>query len=410
MNKKVENCLLCGCKDLSLILSLPKTPPANELVKKENILDNQEYFNLDLARCQYCGHFQLLDIIDPNILFKDYKYTSGVSKSFIRHFRNYALHIISMFDLDEKDLVVDIGSNDGSLLSQFQKLDISVLGVEPATNIAGYANNIGVETISAFFDASVAKYIVENYKKAKIITANNVFAHAANLKEILSGINLLLDSNGIFIFEVSHFYDMVKNNLFDMIYHEHIHYHTIKALNAFLKYNGFKLFNVEKVDTHGGSIRCFAAKEDTSFKINSSVNQMIEMENEIDSSLLDEFISKIESNKNKFKKIINEIKTNNQKIIGYGAPAKLTTLCYAFDLSSGDIDCIIDDSHWKQNMLTAGLKYPIVSFKEFEKIINEVDYIVVFAWNFKNQIIEKCKKYGFKGKFIIPLPEVEIVG
>ena len=228
-----ENCRLCGGLDLTLVLELTPTPPANAFVGDVLKSNLQACFPLDVFFCDTCNHVQLLDVVDPAVLFENYVYVSGTSPSFVQHFDDYASALINRFLPAAGALVVDIGSNDGTLLSAFQKRGLCGLGIDPAHVIAAEASNAGIETVADFFSLSLAGKIAADRGAAAIVTANNVFAHADDLTEIVQGVQTLLAPDGVFSFEVSYLGDVIKNTLFDTIYHEHLAYHSVKPLKAF---------------------------------------------------------------------------------------------------------------------------------------------------------------------------------
>jgi SAM-dependent methyltransferase len=395
-----KDCRLCHDTDLSMALSLTPTPPANEFVANPKV--EQDCFPLELFKCNACEHYQLLDIVDPNRLFKNYVYVSGTSPVFVRHFRNYACDLVSSFDPAPKSLVVDIGSNDGTLLREFRNNGLRVLGVDPACNIATEAfDNHGIFTIDDFFNQEVAREIVEHHGKATLITANNVFAHADDLDEITLGVKNLLEDDGVFTFEVSYFGDVVAHNLFDTIYHEHLSYHTIKPLIKFFQKHSLKLFNVKHIDTHGGSIRgyvCHASNPNHRAMDNCH-------EGEINIAGLSD---KIEQLKQDLSARLHELKSQGKTIVAFGAPAKATTLMYHFDLGEGIIDFVVDDSLLKQGLYTPGKHIPVLSSSALYE--QKPDYVVILAWNFAEPIIKQHQKFIEQGgHFIVPIPELKEV-
>lgn len=404
---KATSCHLCHSQDLDLILPLTPTSPANELVREPI---EQECFPLDLYRCNQCQHHQLLEIVDQNRLYSDYKYVSSTSPVMRRHFRNYACDLVSNFDPAPNDLVVDIGSNDGAILSEFKKLGMRVLGVDPAQEIAKTATANGIETLCSFFTPEIAREIVGKHGKAKIITCNNAFAHTANLDLIVEGMKELITDDGVISIEVQYFPDMLQGTLFDMIYHEHAHYWTATSFASYAKKHELYVAGCRKVKTHGGSIRFYVSK-DRSWVSNIALERHKEY-NECKKSDADlsDYLGTFKYSIKKAKKQLNDclrsLKKEGKSIIGYGAPAKLTTLAYHFGIDKNTISYIVDDSPWKQGFLSPGLHIPIVPTSQMYQ--EQPDAVVIFAWNFAENIIETARKNGFKGQFIIPLPELRI--
>ena len=408
---KRKTCRLCGSEDLKSALRLNSTPPANEFVKKNELEKVQNLYPLELFLCQSCSHVQLLDIVDPRILFSNYVYVSGTSSVFRKHFHDY-YHWVNKFVMINNDsLVIDIGSNDGTLLKIFKDNGVKVLGIDPALEIAKKASESGIKTLPFFFDIALAKKIRNEYGSAKVITANNVFAHADNLLEIIQGVKDLLSDDGVFIFEVSYLVDVLNKTLFDTIYHEHLSYHNVTSLKKFFEKNGLELKIVEQVNSHGGSLRGLVTKNiNTAYK-NSSVDALLKLENEMDIDKLEtyyKFNQKINIAKNEVNNFLNDAKKHGKKIAGFGAPAKATTLMYHFEFTSHLIDFIVDDSPLKQGLFSPGYHIPVFSTDVlYEK---KPDFALILAWNFADSIIASHQNYLKQGgKFIIPLPIMEII-
>ena len=408
---KRDNCRLCSSKSFYSVLKLESTPPANNFVREEDLNKEQKKFPLELYFCQDCSHLQLPYVVNPNFLFDDYVYVSGTSPVFIKHFGDYANSLIHNYTPSRNNIIIDIGSNDGTFLKFFKDKGYEVLGIDPAIEISKKANEKGIKTINSFFDHKLAKQLNLNYPKASIISANNVFAHADDLAEILKGVREILSNDGIFVFEVSYLLDVFEKNLFDTIYHEHLSYHSVKPLEKFFKNNNMQLIDVQRISTHGGSIRGIAQLKEGVRKVGSSVGEIISMEEEkqIDKiSTFRDFAENINKLKEELTTTLLNLKKKNKKIAGFGAPAKATTLMYQFDLNKNIIDFIIDDNPLKQNTFTPGLHVPVLSSDALE--YQKPDYLLILAWNFADSIIEKNKDYlNSGGHFIIPLPEIKII-
>ena len=405
-----KSCRLCRSNKLSSIINLQSTPPANQFVKIDSLGTKQAKYPLEVFFCKNCAHVQLLDVVNPEELFRDYVYVSGTSPVFVNHFKDYANDLMNNYEFDKNKLILDIGSNDGTLLSFFKEKGHKVLGVDPAKKIAEKATKGGIETISDFFNLNLAKRIKKEYSTASLITANNVFAHADDLIEIINGIKFLLSENGIFVFEVSYLLDVFDKTLFDTIYHEHLSYHSVKPLKNFFSNNGMELIDVKRINTHGGSIRCVAKLKESILITNNSVTDLIKSEENCQLDKADTFIKfalKIQGIKNDLKKMLCDIKKNGQKIAAFGAPAKATTLMYEFGLDKDTIEFIIDDNPLKQGLYSPGLHIPVYPSSILEE--KKVDYLMILAWNFADPIIKKNQKFiSDGGKFIVPLPEIKI--
>jgi len=403
-------CRLCESTQLDEVLKLEPTPPANAFVPAQLVGVAQPVFPLDVFFCQSCGHVQLLDVVDPKILFENYVYVSGTSPVFVKHFEDYTNDILARFHPPEKSLVVDIGSNDGTLLRFFQKAGHTVLGIDPAREIASRASENGIETKCGFFTPALAKSIRQEVGPAHVITANNVFAHADDLKGIVSGIADLLAPDGVFVFEVSYLVDVFEKTLFDTIYHEHVAYHSVKPLQQFFASNGLELISSERIDSHGGSLRGVAQIAGAGRDVQPSVSRLIDLEASLGldrAETLQAFGQNIEDIKDKLTEILRQLKREGKTIAGFGAPAKATTLMYHFGIGPDLIDFIVDDSPLKQNLFAPGLHIPVLpSAAIYDK---KPDAVVILAWNFAEPIVANHQKYlDDGGQFIVPLPAVSV--
>jgi SAM-dependent methyltransferase len=404
-------CRLCGGVNLTRVLALPATPPANAFVPREKLSDAQASFPLDVYFCETCGHLQLLDVVDPEILFRDYVYVSGTSPSFVRHFEAYAQDCIARFTPMRGGLALDIGSNDGSLLQFFKVAGMEVLGIDPARKIAAVATARGLETWPEFLNADVARRVLHEKGSASIITANNVFAHVDDLPGLTDCIRDLLADEGVYIFEVSYAADVHANVLFDTIYHEHLDYHTVAPLVPFFAAHGLELFAARRVNTHGGSLRGYVQRAGGPHQADGSVQVLIDDERAHNLGKVSgwtEFAERIDRLGKELTSLLCDLKGQGKRIAGFGAPAKATTLMYRFGLGSDVIDYIIDDSPLKQGLFTPGKHVPVVA--EDHLAASWPDYLVVLAWNFADPIIANHREYLDKGgHFIVPLPELRIV-
>ena len=392
-------------------LSLAPTPPANDFRSKDAFTSIQEAFPLELRLCDACGHVQLAHVVDPESLFTDYVYVSGTSSSFVSHFKSYAGAAWQSAGADNGDLVVDIGSNDGTLLKAFKTLGASVRGIDPARKIAQAATEAGIPTQCAFFSLDIAKSIRHEIGQARIITANNVCAHIDDLQSVVAAVSLLLADDGVFAFEVSYLLDVLGKTLFDTIYHEHLDYHAITPLIPFFKQHGLTVFNAERVSSHGGSIRVFTAPKDSGRKPTRALQELLEAEETAQLFSLDtyhRFEEKISRAGRQLRKTIAESRKAGRKMAGYGAPAKATTLMHQFGLGRNDMAYIVDDSPWKQGLYSPGINVPIVPASHLTS--HPVDDLLVLAWNFAEPIIENNRAFlDAGGRFIIPLPKLQVV-
>jgi SAM-dependent methyltransferase len=405
-----KTCRLCGGARLTLVLELAPTPPANAFVSREELNKPQPCFPLDVFFCEDCAHAQLLDIVDPAVLFENYVYVSGTSPSFVAHFESYAKSVLDQFKPAPGSLVVDIGSNDGTLLRFFQKAGMKVLGIDPAKNIAEQATRSGIETMTGFFNPQIAKDIRTKYGPASVITANNVFAHIDNLEGVVEGIKTLLAPDGVFVFEVSYLVDVFEKTLFDTIYHEHLDYHSVKPLVPFFKRLGMELIEAQRVSSHGGSLRGIAQLKGGPHKVGASVAQAITAEEKLGlhkAETFRQFGENINSLKTALGKLLRELKASGKKIAGFGAPAKATTLMYHFGIGPDLIDFIAEDSPLKQNLFSPGSHIPVLPRAAIYE--QKPDYVLILAWNFAEPIIKSLRPYiDAGGHLIVPIPKLEI--
>lgn len=421
---------MCGSKRLVKIWNFGKTPLANAYLKPRDVRKKEIFAPLEAYKCQDCHLVQLRHVVDPEVLFGSYLYVSSTSPSFVKHFEEYAETLRKRFKLTKKDLVVDVGSNDGVLLKPLKKADVKVLGIEPAKNIAKRANKEGIPTLPAFFTPAFAGRAARTYGQARVISANNVFAHTDDVDAFMEAVKEMLTPDGVFVFEVQYLKDLLEKNLFDIVYHEHVCYYHLHPLVRFFKKHGLEVFDVERPEVHGGSIRVFVQHETPPSrqgrdnpplrkgrKIIARLKQLLKEEEKAGLNTLKPyraFAARIEKNKKKLRGILQKIKKQGGRVAGYGAPAKATTLMYAFGLNKHDIGYIVDDSPFKQGRLMPGTHVPIVSAEALRKPAPHTrgtpKFCIILAWNFEKPIRENndwFTKAG--GKWIVPVPSPRII-
>lgn len=413
---KIYNCRLCKNKLGDPLLKLPPTALANEFVTTTEL---QDIFPLELCSCDNCFHYQLNETVDPNRLFKDYAFVSGTSKVNAAHFTKLAVDTVTRFNLKPGDFIVEIASNDGTLLKAFKKLGMKVLGIDPAENIAKIANQDGIETLPVFFTATLVKEILLNYGQPKVVIANNVLAHTDYVIDIINGVKELIRKEGIFIFENSYFKDMYEKVLPDLIYHEHVSHFLVHPLLTMFQLNDLNLFDVQNIDVHGGSLRGFVSFQyiETSLNLKKLIQEEYALgllNNSTKITAINLFNEKINKLKRDLLIKLQAYKVAGLKIAAYGASAKSTTLLYLLGLDNTMIDEIYDDAPLKQNKFSPGLHIPVLPPSAiYEK---KPDILLILAWNFANSIIENCQKkwYNTLGNFkspifIVPLPELKVI-
>jgi hypothetical protein len=399
-----DSCRLCGSISLTRVLQLPDTPLANEFMTIDERLTKQDTFPLYIVRCEICRHVQLPVIVDPVRLFRNYVYVSGTSPQFVAHFRSLALEVITKNGVPRGSLILEIGSNDGTGLRAFSDHGMRVLGVDPATNIANSATKAGIRTLPFFFTSELARDIRAREGRANVIVANNVFAHIDDLGEILDGVIELLNSDGgVFVFEVQYLPDMMEKCYFDMIYHEHLSYHSLAPLIPFLATKGLHVAACQQVDTHGGSIRVTATLGTPTDAQRSDVFKILEAETaRLEQHSFAAMAARIEEAATDLTRMFT---ADMSRVWGFGAPAKMTTLFYSLKLDANRFEAIIDDSHLKQGLYTPGVHLPVISFEEFNRRArNSHEKIIIFAWNFASQIKERFA--GNAHSLYTPLPRL----
>ena len=407
--KKREVCALCLSNDIKKVINFGKTPLANSYLLKEN--EKSEIYPLTLSLCRNCGHLQLNEIVNPQKMFSNYFYVSGTSKVLINHFKDYASKIIDKFKLNKKDKILDIACNDGTFLQQFiNKGYTNVVGVEPAKNLRKINKKIGIYINTTFFDFLTSKKLKKKYNNIKIITANNVCAHIPSINNFVKGIENILNEKSIFIFEVSYLGDVYRKMTFDTMYHEHVSYHSLKPLIKFFQKYNLEIFDFDLVEAQGGSIRVYVSKKGSQLIRKKKIYNQIQKEKNNNLFKIETFLkyhNRIKQKKIELSKILSDMKKNKEKIVGFGAPAKLTTFSYVFGIKKSIVEFIIDDNSLKQNTFSPGKKIPIRNYEYLKR--KKWNVIVIFAWNFSKSIIKRLKKDFKNKKIIVPFPNPKII-
>lgn len=409
-SKKINGCQICSSKKIKNIMFFGFLPPVNDLEKIGTLSSHHNRFPLNLVKCNDCGHVQLDTIVSKEILFPfSYPYLSGTTKILNENFSDLYKESKKIIGIKENDLIIDIGSNDGTLLKNFKKANLEVLGIEPS-QAGEIANNNGISTIIDYFNDKIVKKIKKKYKKPKIITATNVFAHIENPNSIVMLIKKLLGAESVFISESHYLLPLLKTLQYDTIYHEHLRYYHLSSLIKLFSLNGLEVFHAKKIPTHGGSIRVYTSLKGKYKK----TNQFKKILSEEKFSGLDKpevyenFKKQIISSKFKLLKILIEIKKKKKRIFGVGAPSRASTLANFTGIDENLVDCILEVKNSnKLNKYLPGTLIPILD----EKIIlkDSPNYLLIFSWHIKKELISIFKKKGFKGSFIIPLPTPKII-
>ena len=407
-----ESCRMCGEESLTKVMSLTPTPPGNDFLTKDELGRDEPVYPLDLYFCETCHHVQLGHVVDPKILYqKNYSYVSATSAHFVNHLKEYTLEMVDRFGLQSGDLVADIGSNDGTCLSFFKEQGMSVVGVDPATDIAQRATANGVETVADFFGYDLAVTLREKYGAAKYVTSHNACAHIDNLFDVVKGVEHWLDKDGIFVLEVGYFADVFSNTWFDTIYHEHVDYHTVAPFEKLFARVGMEVISVERITPQGGSIRVMAQKIGGDIKRDGSVDNLIALEHKLGldrAETLSQFNAQINTIRDSLQQLLHSLKKEGKTIAGFGAPTKATTLMAHFGLDEKMLDFIVDDNPLKQGLFTPTTHIPVLSAEQLYE--QKPDYLLILAWNFAEPIMKAHERYGKEvGQFILPMPEPRIV-
>lgn len=406
---QLSQCRMCGAGKLSKVLSLSPTPVGDYYLRKREEALRLDSFPLDTYQCEECGHVQLAALVDPEYLYTDYIYTTNSSPGLPEHFRNYAGAVCEKLRMGQGRFLVEIGSNDGTLLRAFQEQGLRVLGVDPAREISRLATSAGQPTLNAFFTPAVAQEIRMKHGAADLFIANNVLANVPNPREIFQGATALLKPDGVIVFETGYLRYLAEDCVFDNIYHEHIDYYSIRPLVRFFREIGLQLFDVHVSDSKGSSIRCYVQKDSGSRPVSSVVPDLIERE---------EFHSygtrkpyellgvKISGTRERLHQILEPYKSQGKKVAGFGASVGVTTVLYQFELE-GIVDYLLDDNMNRQGLFSPGLGLEVRS-PEILYGNNRPDVVLLLAWRYGRSIANRHASYVSKGgRFLQMLPDVE---
>jgi C-methyltransferase C-terminal domain/Putative zinc binding domain/Methyltransferase domain len=409
--KHKTDCRLCGSTRLDHVLPILPSAIGDAFVTADRLNEKQDLYPLDCYLCLDCGHLQNLDVVDPDILFRDYTYRTSVSLGLVEHFKRYAQSVVSTLAIPKGSLVAEMGSNDGSLLKAFKNEGMRVQGIDPARDIAAAATADGIPTIPDFFTSALARRIKSEQGEAKLFCANNVFAHIDNMSDVVTGIRSLLADDGAFVFEVSYIVDMIDNMVFDTIYHEHVSHHALIPLETFLNKHDMTLFHVARTGTKGGSIRAFAQPKSTGKRPRAAELSELFAEEErrgiTKPKIYRDWFDAIEKAKRSVLATLDQAIADGKTIAAYGASTTTTTLLYHFELESR-IKFIVDDNPLKQGCFSPGAHIPVLPSAELAT--KKPDIVVVLAWIYAEPILKRNQAYiDAGGAFLLPLPEPQIV-
>ena len=404
-------CRLCGSDAIATVLKLKPTPAEVMFVPKEAIQTPQGVYPLEVALCRACGYLHLPYVLSPELSYAGYLYVSKITLGLSRHYDEYAQQILDLTKAEPQSLVVDLGSNDGTMLAAFKRRGMRVLGVEPAKAIAHAASEAGIPTIADFFSDRVVDDIAKTHGAPAIITANYMYANIDDLHSFTACVTRLLAPDGVFVVQTGYHPQQMKILMFDYIYHEHFSYFTVKVLREFLARHELQLIDVCKTNAKGGSIRIVAQHAGGARPISANVAAAIAEEDAAGMEKVETFTAyehKLNERKEKLLAFLRDAARQEKKIVGFGASHSTTTLTYHFELAPF-LQYLVDDNTLKHGMYSPGYHLPVFpSAKLYE---DRPEYVVVLAWQYQDAILAKNKEFTARGgKFVVPLPEFRVVG
>lgn len=406
-----ETCRACGEKSLKLFLPLGLQPLANSFLKSPEEFAAEQFFPLDTHFCETCSLVQIPDVVDPEVLFRHYLYVTGTSETIAQHNRGYAKSISEMQRLTADDLVIEVASNDGSLLRCFQDLGVRTLGIDPATNVAAMARANGVETINEFFNLAVAEQVRADYGPAKAVIGNNVLAHVDDTQDFLRGCKAVIGDAGLVVIEMPYLGDLLNRTEYDTIYHEHLCYFSVNSLMRLCESAGLVIVRMDHVPIHGGSLRMHAGHQEIHQNHSSQVMAWAEEEKSKGFTSFERYeqlAKSVELSRDSLLDLLKRLKAEGKTVAGYGAAAKGNTLLNYCQITTDLLPYVVDKNPLKLGMYTPGMHIPVLPVSTL--LEQQPDYLLILAWNFGEEIMRQQSEYKARGgKFIIPIPEVTVI-
>jgi hypothetical protein len=401
---------VCNSKHLNSVLFVGYIPPVNTMPSVGSVPIEETAYPLEMLRCADCGLVQIGLEVAPEILFPEsYPYLSGSTRILRSNFADLCVESENLLKLVKDKLVIDIGSNDGSLLANFHEAGYPVLGIEPS-QAADVAISRGINTLKTYFNRNIARTVSIERGKAQLITAANVFAHIGNIHSVVDGIVELLDQNGVFVSESHYLLDLVETIQYDTIYHEHLRYYALGSLKYLLAAHGLEVFHIKRIPTHGGSIRVYSARKGQRDVLSSVGEQLAEEDRRglTDGSGLKDFRQRVIRSKSDLYELIAPLKRSGARIFGIGAPSRASTFINYVGIDDGILDAVMEvSSSHKLNKYVPGTRIPVLDesilFKE------QPEYALLLSWHIAEELAVNLRKGGYKGKFITPLPEPRIL-
>ena len=403
-------CRTCKSNRLYMFLSLGSHPLANGFLRKEQLTEAEALFPVDIHVCLDCGLIQIPNNVPPDF-FRYYVYVPSASEAMHKHFAALADEVARKFLSSPESLTVDIGCNDGLFLKSLKDRGARTLGVDPATNIIQMARQKGLEIVNEYFSPEIARRIREKHGPATVIMTTNTFHHVDDLDSFTEGVALLLADEGTFIIEVPHALEIVNQNQFDGVYHEHVSQFTVKSIVDLFRRFNLEVFDLERLDIHGGSIRIFGRKGKSANAVASAVSEWLSRESEsglFSASTYDVFRERVEKNKQTLLKLLKKLNGEGERVVGYGASARGNTLLNYYKIGTDMLDYIVDRNSLKHGLYSPGMHIPVFGV---ERILEDrPNYVLILAWNFAEEIMRQQVEYGrLGGRFILPIPEPRII-
>jgi SAM-dependent methyltransferase len=407
------NCRFCKNPLEHMFVDLGKTPLANSYLSKESEFKIEKEIPLIALVCEKCFLIQVDEYEKPGDIFNNYAYFSSYSTSWLEHTKKFTMEIIEKFNISNNDQIIEIASNDGYLLKNFKEMNIPVLGIEPASNVAEIAKKSGIPTITSFFGTKTVENIVNSGKKADILIAFNVLPHVPNLNDFILGMKNILSKNGIIIIQFSaYLLDVIKKCEFDMVYHEHFSYFSLFTLKKIFEHFNLEIFDVKEISVHGGSLRLFLkSSNNKEIMVDENVEKLLKKERDYglqEISTYLKFQNNVENSKKKIQEFFIKAKEEEKEIVCYGAAAKGNTVLNYCKILKNNINYVVDISPHKQGKFMPGTHIQIFSPEKIKE--TKPDYIVILAWNLKDEIIQQMNFINdWGGKFVVLIPEVKIL-
>ena len=406
-----DRCRHCSSELGVTVVDLGASPLCNELVTAERLEQVESFYPLHAKVCAECLLVQVGTFVSPGDIFSEYSYFSSYSEAMVHHARQYVDDVMSRYGLNRDSLVMEVASNDGYLLQHFVPHGVPVLGIEPAKNVAQVAIEKGIRTTVQFLGSDTARGIVAKYGAADLVAANNVAAHTPYLNDFILGLAKLIKPDGVVSVEFAHVVPMLADNLYDTIYHEHFCYFSLFTFERVLNSQGLRVFDVEEVDTHGGSLRVWACSDLNRRSETERLQQVRKKEHDIGVHRIatySDFHLAAEHSKRELLKCLIELKERQRSIVGYGVPGKGNTLLNYCGIRTDFLDYMVDRNPYKQGKFTPGTRIPILPPEKIRE--TKPDYVLIMPWNLVEEITAQLgyvSEWG--GKFIVPLPEVSII-